>query len=533
MARAALYLRVSTADQAERFSLAAQQRALTEHCRREGMTFEIFEDAGISGETITERPAMMRLLEAVRDGRFDVVLAVEMERFTRSRDGLDMAVIKRVFRDAGVRFGTPAQLYDAGDSEDSFVTGLLALLASREKSKILDRTRRGRLEAARQGRYVAGGRRPPFGYRRTAPGILAIHEPEAATVRLAFSLLLGGMTTRRIVRELADRGVPSPSGSQSWARSMVRRLLTARIYTGTALFNRTKHPRGTVPVSKPEAEWVRIPTPRIVADDTFEAAQQRLRENQALSPRHSRRTYLLRGLLVCGVCGRAMVGRPNRNRPLYACAGKSDPIREDRCPSPTIAAAILEAFVWEQVRRILRNPELVMADVRASLDRRVSDRDELSIRHAAVVDALQRIPEERERVISAYTAGWVREVEAKGQLDALDRKRAKLEHERRSLEARLSVHTATEAETERLEAILARIGRRLARLTAEERFAVVHAFLRRIVFHADGGIELVAFVQDPTPPRPTKGRRRDVQHGAPFLSVSWAQSITRSDRSGD
>lgn len=51
------------------------------------------------GETIDARPEMLRLLEDVREGKFQFVLAVEMERFTRSRDGTDMSLIKRIFRE--------------------------------------------------------------------------------------------------------------------------------------------------------------------------------------------------------------------------------------------------------------------------------------------------------------------------------------------------------------------------------------------------------------------------------------------------
>jgi site-specific DNA recombinase len=131
--KAALYLRVSTPDQAEKFSLPAQRRALVGYCEREGWAYIIYEDAGISGETIEARPQMRRLLQDAAAGKFEIALAVEMERFSRSRDGADLAVIKRVFRESAIRFGTPAQLFNPEDVEDDFISSLLGLLASREK----------------------------------------------------------------------------------------------------------------------------------------------------------------------------------------------------------------------------------------------------------------------------------------------------------------------------------------------------------------------------------------------------------------
>jgi DNA invertase Pin-like site-specific DNA recombinase len=69
------------------------------------------------------------------------------------------------------------------------VSGLLGLLASGEKPKIVEPTRRGRIAAARQGRYVAG--RVPFDYRRDG-STLKIHEPEAEIVSRVFRLLAQG-----------------------------------------------------------------------------------------------------------------------------------------------------------------------------------------------------------------------------------------------------------------------------------------------------------------------------------------------------
>lgn len=90
-------------------------------------------------------------------------------------------------------------------------------------------------------------------------------------------------------------------------------------------------------------------------------------------------------------------------------------------------------------------------------------------------------------MLTAYREGWIRPDEAKTQLAELDRKREQLENERDTLEARLSTHTATEVQTERLDGVLVRLGRRLTRLTNEERFQVLHAFIRRVMVHPDGG----------------------------------------------
>ena len=129
--KAALYLRVSTDAQTERFSLPAQRRILAEFCERQGWQYEVYEDAGISGETISARPAMQRLLRDAQAKAFGVALAVEVERFSRSTDLFDWLAIRKTFRDAGIRWGTPSQLFAPDDPEDGFLTVLFGALAAR------------------------------------------------------------------------------------------------------------------------------------------------------------------------------------------------------------------------------------------------------------------------------------------------------------------------------------------------------------------------------------------------------------------
>lgn len=161
-----------------------------------------------------------------------------MERFSRPRDGVDLAVIKRVFRDAGVRFGTPAQLFNPDDVEDDFVSGLLGLLASLEKQKIVERTARGRVEAARRGHFVVGV--PPYGFRRAADGTVVVHDPEAAAVRFAFQQLSNGRSLYGIVDDLNAAGY-RPRRAAGWFKSSVHAMIKNPAYGGTAI----RHPSRT------------------------------------------------------------------------------------------------------------------------------------------------------------------------------------------------------------------------------------------------------------------------------------------------
>ena len=102
---------------------------------------------------------------------------------------------------------------------------------------------------------------------------------------------------------------------------MVHHILTDPIYTGTAYTNRYRFvpavkprvPRragtNTCRQLKPREEWIAIPVPALIDEETHQRAQAQLARNAALSFRHNtKHHYLLRCLLTCQTCGLAMFG---------------------------------------------------------------------------------------------------------------------------------------------------------------------------------------------------------------------------------
>jgi len=516
--RAALYVRVSTPDQAERWSLPAQRRVLTEYCERQGWESKIYEDAGISGETLDARPAILQLLEDARAGRIQVAVAVEMERFSRSESLFDWLVIKQAFRQRNVRFGTPQQLYDPADAEDDFLTDLFGALAKREKRKILERSRRGRLEAARKGRFV--GTRIPIGYRLASPGILEVDEPGARIVRLIFDLALRGRSTRAIARDLLRRGIASPRGVRTWTHSEVGRVLRNPTYVGRMRFNRHRVVRGDAGrrlAPTPEHEWVEIPIPRLVSDETFRRVQDQLRWNLLFSPRRRKATYLVAGLIRCGVCGAARSGSSADGRGYYRCNNAIDPKPEhERCRARPVRSDKLDAAVWAQVVASLRQPDVILEAARRYRESHLGQRDELLMRLEGLRAAMSRVPEERERVQRLYREGLASLEETKSHLADIDRKRAALHQEKETLDARLSVQTADEAEADRLSRVVRRVADRLEQLSSEQRVEVIRAFVRRVVVLPGPEIEVHAFV-------PLPGHQ---EAPAQYVRASWAKVLS-------
>src|ERR687893_1055027 len=160
--RAILYARVSTDEQARSgFSLAQQLEALREYAAREGYdVLEEVSDPGQSGASL-ERPGMDRVRDLVATGGVSVVLAQDRDRI--AREPAYLFYLREEFGDHGASLMALNQ--QGGESPEGELTdGILDQLAKYERAKTAERTRRGKLKRAREGKIVPT-HTPDYGFR--------------------------------------------------------------------------------------------------------------------------------------------------------------------------------------------------------------------------------------------------------------------------------------------------------------------------------------------------------------------------------
>src|SRR5919202_1675650 len=163
--RAILYARVSADEQAQSgYSLSQQIEALREYVTREG--YEVLEevkDPGQSGATLA-RPGMDRVRDLVAGDGVSVVLAQDRDRF--SREPAYTYLLRREFEEHGCELRS---LNDRGDGspEGDLTDGILDQLSKYERAKTVERSRRGKLRKAREGKIIAI-HTPNYGFRYNA-----------------------------------------------------------------------------------------------------------------------------------------------------------------------------------------------------------------------------------------------------------------------------------------------------------------------------------------------------------------------------
>jgi site-specific DNA recombinase len=201
---------------------------LREYAAREG--YEILEevqDPGQSGASL-ERPGMDRVRDLVAAGRVSVVLAQDRDRFVR--EPAYHYLLRREFEEYGTRLRA---LNDRGDDtpEGELTDGILDQLAKFERAKTAERTRRGKLKKAREGKIIAGTS-VNYGFRlNIARDGYEVDEEKMRVVKRIFYMAgVEGRSLRGIQKALAAEGVWTPTGKKDWSTTIIRNFIGDDVY---------------------------------------------------------------------------------------------------------------------------------------------------------------------------------------------------------------------------------------------------------------------------------------------------------------
>jgi site-specific DNA recombinase len=456
MQRAALYARVSTAQQAEEATIESQVAALETYAAAHDYQVSAehyFVDQGVSGARL-DRPALDRLRDVAAGGQFATVICLAPDRLARNY--AHQWVLLDELRRLAVQVVFVNQLAAADAPEAQLLLGMQGLFAEYERTQITERLRRGKLHRMRQGQLAPGV--PPYGYRyipvsEPQGGRWEIHLDEAAVVRLLFHWYTEeGLTITQLVERLNQDLTATPPHGKRWRFSTVQGILKQPAYTGQAHFNRTsacqeaigrpkRSGRGvrrtaTHPLRPPE-EWIAVAVPPLLPQALWTRAQERLVMNQQFAPRNnSRHFYLLRSLLVCDVCGRTLCGRNSGGALTYYCSNQGKQRNPDVPPhSRSIRAAIIEPLVWDAVCRLLRDPALLADAWQDQAQDAHADPDELQ----RIQAHQRRLQGQWTRLLDAFQTGLIDQTELAQRKQRLDAQRTALaEQEQRLL--RLQQH---------------------------------------------------------------------------------------------
>ncbi len=222
-----LYTRVSGDRQRDHgYSLADQKRELEEWAGKEGYeVLEAVEDGAWSGSSLV-RPGLDRVRELVAGEGVDAVATLFRDRLAR---GVYAGLLAEEFAEHGCKLiALNAQMDDSPEGE--LHGGMLDIIANWERKKIAERTRRGKLQKARQGKIVAT-HRPPFGFSYNAErDNYVVKADEMRVIERIFSMVAEGAAINAVKKVFDRERVPTPGGARFWSEVMVRKILKNDVY---------------------------------------------------------------------------------------------------------------------------------------------------------------------------------------------------------------------------------------------------------------------------------------------------------------
>lgn len=351
--KAAIYCRVSTIHQVEKYSLPVQKEALISYAQHvlHIAAYEIFQDAGFSGKN-TKRPAYQDMLSRCRTGEFTHILVYKLDRISRSV--LDFSLMYNELQKLGVTFISLNDQFDTSTPMGRAMLTISLTFAQMEREVTSERVGSVMLARAKKGIRVGGA--VPFGYiwdksRKT----LVVNEQDAQVVRYIFNLFTKTHVMYQVMLSCNSQRILTKFG-KTWTVKGIQLILTNPIYKGALVYNRTSQ-RGKRQ-RLPQSEWVIVENvfPAIIPPAKFDAIQKYI-VNRPLPKKQSRHIHLFGKLLYCP-CGSYFTARKDKPRAchhsrvsLYICL---DHVLNRGCKESYVASDLkLTPIIFRYVQNML------------------------------------------------------------------------------------------------------------------------------------------------------------------------------------
>ncbi len=514
--KAALYARVSTDKQAEKYGIPSQIEALRKRCLERDWTpvfdgdKDAFIDDGYSGAEL-DRPALNRLRQAAREGRVDVVLVYDPDRLSRKL--YHQMILAEEFEKQGIKLEFITQ--DMGTSpEDRMFFNMRGLIAEYDREKIRERTMRGSREKARQGKVVSAGA-IPFGFRYNKERATLEEDLERAQiVRLIFHTFANETLS---LQGLADRlnrlHIPTPRGGDRWRASTLGTMLRNEVYIGKMYQFRRYHVeprfrrkpsakvRKTSATLRPKEEWIPVKVPSLVPVEMFESVQRKLKTNAELSRRNTKGEYLMSGLLYCSHCGGRMGGHTIHAVPYYRCYRKGNPDRvplsadgrPQPCPCPQVKAEAIEPVVWDTICQLIRDPDFLIQELHRRNADNSQTREILERELQLCKTRLKAIPDEQRRLVEGYRKGLYADFMMREDMELIQKEQSELEKRKAELERRLAQRCLTQNQEAQVKSLVGKISTGLNNLDFAGKQELLRLLVEKVCYNGQN-IEILTII---------------------------------------
>lgn len=380
----AIYVRLSSEDAELRKGKIAQsgsidnQRAMLRDYIQTcsdftGMEVLEFIDDGWSGKSF-DRPAFKKMMESAKEGKISCIIVKDISRL--GRDYLVVGnYLSRVFPFLEVRFIALNDNYDSNRSTDidSLDTSFKTLIYDLYSRDLSQKVKTAKLQKAKKGDFLSPY--APFGYKKDPndKNHLQVDDDAAVVVKSIFEEFLNGKSTTQIARELNNRNVPTPmlykrlqgcsreswpsiTNRNFWTKGTVRIILSDERYTGKVTYGTKRRKQMGINrvVSAAKGNWVVVDDMHeaIISKELFCDVRSKIKKVERRIG--NKREYLLRGKVICGICGHAIPREAAMTKYAYYACDTKKYFSSCPCPKEKIRAEELEETILYMLREKVR-----------------------------------------------------------------------------------------------------------------------------------------------------------------------------------
>jgi DNA invertase Pin-like site-specific DNA recombinase len=421
--RVAAYARVSTDSDEQFTSFEAQVDYYTRQitANPDWTMVEVYTDEGISGTNTKRRDGFNRMIADALAGKIDLIITKSISRFARNT--VDTLTSVRQLKEKGVEVYFEKENIYTMDSKGELLITIMSSLAQEESRSISENVAWGKRAKCEEGKVYLPYKQF-LGYEKGLDGLPQIVEEQAKTVRLIYSLFLGGLMPSGIAKRLEAMSILSPAGKQRWQTSTVESILKNEKYKGDALLQKTfcvdfltkkmKRNEGELP-----QYYVEQSHPAIVSPELFDEVQQELKRRR--EARYVGRCGCFSSKIICGECG-SYYGRKvwhsndKYRTVIWRCQHKYD--NGEPCKTPHVTEDQIKAAFVEEMNRVIANKDQVLADIR-TLNATLTDTRELEEKEVSAAKKLEAVSESMRKLVGDYARALIEQIEYDGQYAGL------------------------------------------------------------------------------------------------------------------
>lgn len=504
--RVAIYCRVSTIEQAEEgYSIDEQNIKIREYCEREGHEiYNLYEDRGISGKNITNRPGIKQLLEDATNNKFDLVIVWKLNRISRKL--LDILNIVDLLNKHNIAFRSLTESFETETPSGKLQLNIMGAIGEFERETIAENVKLGLVARARDGRWCGG---VVLGYdlvelpnqgKKRKNTILKINEVEANTVRRIFDLYSQGHGYKAVVNRINNEGRKTKRNS-SFAVSTVKDILQNPVYIGKIRYNVrqdwSKKRRNNINANPILSDGIHEP---IIDIETWNKVQVILKERSKKHNKIYDSEFPLTGILRCPVCGAGMtINRSTSKRKdgtrrineYYSCGNwknKGTAV----CNSNSIRVEIADEYVLNKIMELI-NDESILRKVIDNINKNKSTKLKPTLEQLEQINKeIEKLTDRKNKNIELFEDGILDKNELSTRVKAINNDIDKIKYREQELKKDLQLAEGEPIPFEVVNEVMQRFKEVFLEMsTSQQRKQLIHLLVSKITINKEREIDSI------------------------------------------